>query len=74
MNSEAIFSQINPPTKNGTAMEVDGISYSQKDPNSPVFVIELKTHIKTKDIAQLKKNMKIFRNYFTDFKGRTLFG
>jgi hypothetical protein len=59
---------------NGRMIELDAFAFSKKDPNSPVFIAEIKSHLTAKHIGQLKEYMQQFTDFYPEFKGRRIFG
>ena len=59
---------------NGNMIELDAYAYSKRNPQSPVFIAEIKSHLKPRHIEQLKHYMQQFTDFYPDFKGRKIYG
>jgi hypothetical protein len=59
--------------KNGRLMELDVLAYSNSDSNE-VYIVEIKSHLRQKELDQIEKTLDQFFDFFPSFKGKKLFG
>jgi hypothetical protein len=59
--------------RNGQAMEVDVLAYSNSGTNE-VYVVEVKSHLREEGIQQMLKILQEFRSFFPEHRDKKLFG
>jgi hypothetical protein len=59
--------------RDGRAMEVDVLAYSNSDSNA-VYVVEVKSHLREEGLQQMLKILRDFRIFYPQFQDKTLFG
>lgn len=59
--------------RNGQAMEVDVLAYSNSGTNE-VYVVEVKSHLREESIQQMLKTLREFRSFFPEHRDKKLFG
>ncbi|HEV2855325.1 MAG TPA: DUF3782 domain-containing protein [Thermoanaerobaculia bacterium] len=59
--------------RNGQAMEVDVLAYSNSGTNE-VYVVEVKSHLREESIQQILKTLREFRSFFPEHRDKKLFG
>jgi len=59
--------------RDGRAMEVDVLAYSNSDSNA-VYVVEVKSHLREEGLQQMLKILRDFRIFYPQFQDKTLYG
>jgi len=59
--------------KNGQAMEVDVLAYSNSGTNE-VYVVEVKSHLREDGLQQMLKILQEFRSFFPEHRDKKLYG
>jgi hypothetical protein len=59
--------------RNGQAMEVDVLAYSNSGTNE-VYVVEVKSHLREDGLQQMLKILQDFRSFFPEHRDKKLFG
>ena len=67
------FSSRNRIKKGGEIIEVDALAYANGNTNTAV-VVEVKSHLKGKDVEQVLKIMERFFEFFPEHKGKKVYG
>lgn len=59
--------------KNGKAMELDVLAYSNTDVNE-VYIVEVKSHLRKEGLKQILNNLNHFFEFFPGHSGKKLYG
>jgi hypothetical protein len=59
--------------RNGQVIELDAFAYADSEINTAV-VVEIKSHLKGKDVEQVLKIMERFSDFFPEHKDKKLYG
>ena len=59
--------------RNGQAMEVDVLAYSNSGTNE-VYVVEVKSHLREEGLQQMLKTLREFRSFFPEHRDKVLYG
>jgi hypothetical protein len=59
--------------KNGRTMELDVLAYSSSEA-SPVYIVEVKSHLREEGVEQTLKTLREFREFFPEHKEKKIYG
>ncbi len=69
---ERISSRVK-SSKDDRTLEIDVLGYSNGE-NNKVVVVEIKSHLRLRDIEQVLKILEEFRNFFPEYADKQLYG